>query len=218
MTYYFTGNFVQLISGIEVSNTIVFLDSSVLPICFKLAIFHIKLSNLPNSAWSRFVNRRKRQFSSFTLIVSSIKLPKALRYCYLQDQKWCLSVHLAWFKPLSPAVIDKRIPRSTSNLLSQLWTVEEVRILYSPKIFTPEEGKESIFFFFATVSRPFWKWLSPIKKPLDQIFKNLLGKRTFVPPKPGGMSATFSVSFLFASWSGCSSLLTGMKTKEDWLV
>ena len=146
MTYYFTGNFVQLISGIEVSNTIVFLDSSVLPICFKSAIFHIKLSNLPNLAWSRFVNRRKRQFSSFTLIVSSIKLPKALRYCYLQDQKWCLSVHLAWFKPLSPAVTDKRIPRSTSNLLWQLWTVEEVRIFYNPKIFTPEEGKESIFF------------------------------------------------------------------------
>ena len=39
MTYCFNLNLVQLISGIEVSNTIVFLNSSVLPICFKSAIF-----------------------------------------------------------------------------------------------------------------------------------------------------------------------------------
>ena len=30
----------------------------------KLAIFHIKLSNLPNSAWSRFVNRIRRKNNS----------------------------------------------------------------------------------------------------------------------------------------------------------
>ena len=99
------------------------------------------------------------------------------------------------------------------------------RIFMESKDFHPEKLKESIFFccfvvvvFFCNSFSTILKVVVSIKKPSDQIFKNLLGKRTFVPPKPGGMSATFSVSFLFASWPGCCSLLTGMKTHEDWLV
>ena len=81
--------------------------------------------------------------------VSSIKLSKASRYCDLQSQKWCLSKHVAWFKPLSTAVTVTRIPRSTLNLQWQLRTAEEMRIFCYSKIFPPpppEKRKESIFF------------------------------------------------------------------------
>ena len=33
-------------------------------ICLKLAIFHVEMSNLPNSAWGRSVNQRKKPFLS----------------------------------------------------------------------------------------------------------------------------------------------------------
>ena len=92
----------------------------------------------------------------------------------------------------------------------------EQRNLLQSTDFHPREAQRKHLFCnsFSTIL----KVVVSNKKPLDQIFKNLLGKRTFVPPKPGGMSATFSVSFLLASWPGCCSLLTGMKTNEDWFV
>lgn len=107
--------------------------------------------------------------------VSSIKLSKASRYCDLQSQKWRLSVHLAWFKPLSTAVTVTRIPRSTLNLQWQLWTAEEMRIFCYSKIFAPEKHKESIFFCncFSTIL----KVVVSNKKPSYQI--NIIYKLTW---------------------------------------
>ena len=54
-------------------------------ICLKLAIFHVKMSNLPNSAWSRCVKRTKEQLLSWMVKSHS----KCILYDNLAYYKYC---------------------------------------------------------------------------------------------------------------------------------
>ena len=54
-------------------------------ICLKLAIFHVKMSSLPNSAWSRCVKRTKEQLLSWMVKSHS----KCILYDNLAYYKYC---------------------------------------------------------------------------------------------------------------------------------
>ena len=64
-SWYMLGNVSKLISDLTKPMANFKRLLFFLPNCLKLAIFHIKLTNSPNSARSRFVNRRKTQLLSW---------------------------------------------------------------------------------------------------------------------------------------------------------